>query len=102
MSKIVDFNTDYTYMDSKTGDFKNVHIKLNVGENSFILELSAEEMLDKTIIQELLNQLVSNAFRKLRISLAEDCKIVLIAGGRRYKVSVADNGIVVNNISPED
>lgn len=102
MDKIKEFNTDYVYYDFKTNEYKNVHITLNVGEKSFVLELNTDVLLDKSVIEELLNQLNQNAFKRLRISIINDCTVVMIVKGKKYTIDAVDSGIVVTKIKLEE
>ncbi len=69
------FVTDYVYFDEKTKEFKNVHIKINVVKDEFLINITSEDILEDVAILEILKQLNNNFTKKLRISLVEECEI---------------------------
>lgn len=100
MKKIDCFETDFIYTDVKTDEFKNVHIKLNVDGDDFLLDIFSDEELLKNEIEEILNQLNSAFFRRVRISLVDECRIVVRSKNKNKRIEIIDNGIVVKNIIP--
>ncbi len=71
------FVTDYVYFNDETQDFENVHIKLELDKDDFIVNISSEYDLSDTCILEILKQLNNNFTKRLRISLVEECKIFI-------------------------
>lgn len=101
MNKIDCFETDFVYSDIKTEELKNVHIKLNVeNDNEFLLDIFSEEPLLKNELEEILNQLNTTFFKKVRISITNECKIIARTIEDKSLIKVADSGIVVKKIIP--
>ena len=57
MAGLNDFRTDYVYQDEKSGEFKNVQIKLLVDNDKIKLDMSADNLLSDEIIKNILHQL---------------------------------------------
>ena len=82
------FVTDYVYFDEDTNEFKNVHIKINIVKNDFIITISSEEELKDSSVLEILKQLNNNLTKKLRISLVEECQIFVESKESKRKIEL--------------
>lgn len=100
MNRIDSFETDFVYSDIKTDELKNVHIKLNVDGDEFLLDIFSEEPLLKNELEEILNQLNASFFRRVRISITSECKIIARTPRDENLIKVEDSGIIVKRIIP--
>ncbi|MBR1736165.1 MAG: hypothetical protein IJ736_03990 [Firmicutes bacterium] len=91
MAGLSDFRTDYVYQDEKSGEFKNVQIKLVVDNDKIKLDMSADNLLSEEIIKNILHQLKINMLDKMNISVKEDCSITLNINQPKYKIMIDEN-----------
>ncbi|WP_250277655.1 hypothetical protein [[Clostridium] colinum] len=95
------FVTDYVYFDNDTKEFKNVHIKLNVLDDKFIINITSEHILQEVSILEILKQFNNNFTKKLRISLVEDCDIFVTDKNGKRKIELEYGEFFIKNTIKE-
>jgi len=92
------FETDCIYEDKTCGEFRNIHISLEVKNDCFELMLESDEMVNKEFIQETLMLISTSMFQNFRISLVKDCIVKLKVKDKIYEVDIIDTGIRVTDI----
>lgn len=89
------FETDCVYEDKESGEFRNIHIKLEVVDDYFELLLISDEMINKKFVEETLTLISTSMFQNFRISIVKDCIVKLKVKNQVYSVNVIDTGIKV-------
>ncbi|WP_317367794.1 hypothetical protein [uncultured Tyzzerella sp.] len=89
------FVTDYVYFDEEVQEFKNVHIKINVVKDDFVINISSEEILKDGDVLVILKQLENNLTKKLRISLVEECEIFITDKEGTRKIELEYGGFFI-------
>ena len=91
------FVTDYVYFDDSINEFKNVHIKINIVKEKFVIDISSEDILKDSCILEILKQLNNNLTRKLRISLVDECEIFVTDKDSKRKIELEYGEFFIKN-----
>ncbi len=92
------FETDHVYSEMGTGEFKSVHLEVSVVRDKLQLIIRSEEVLSKLQLEEILNDLQKTTFKKLEISLADDCVILVKVGEETDAIEITDKAIRIKSI----
>lgn len=99
MSNRIDkFEANHIYSDIRTDEFKSIHLLGEIKDDHFVIIMQSDEELTKYQLDEILNELQRTTFKKMNISLADECVIFMDVHGERSLIEVRGGAIIVKSI----
>jgi hypothetical protein len=83
------YKMDYVYKASET-DYRNVRVNLAVGEDFATVTVVPETPMAEDDLGGLIKYIETDVFKKARIDLKNDCRIVLEQDGKNFDVELSE------------
>jgi len=82
---------DYVYTAEDSMDFRNARVSVAVEEEAAKVTITPEHSMTESEINQVLNEIHSDLFKKIRMSLLADCRVLLLQDGKTFRISLEED-----------
>ena len=91
---------EYVYHADNSDDYRNVQVIVSPRENAVEVAVIPENMTSLDELNGILRDINGDVLEKLRISLTEECSVVLKHGGQSYAVTLEGDPPRASGLQP--
>jgi len=91
---------DYVYSSSESDTFRSVHVDLQVIDEDLQLTLISNDEIKIVDLENILKSLQEEKFSRMRISIYEDCNILLKVNDSSHKVNLLNRDMKIDCVQP--
>ena len=93
---------DYVYASLESGDFRSVYVDFRVVNDNLQFTLESDELIKDEDLEHILKSLQQEKFSKMKISIYDDCDVLLKVKGSSYKVILLNKDMKISRLESVD